>query len=203
MTTSLAIFLFPSMEWSELLLVGFAAVMIFGGNLPEVAMRALAHLMRARRAVARMWRETGLEDELRRVRRDIEAGIPRDADFDVKPRPRASADGDARAAAERARAAARQSSAALDAAELAVDPDADRQEPIDVEPVEDAIASGDDWRPAGEIPHHGAATPEAEGDAAGPPEDATSPAADADAERRAREGSTAPDGDPAPPGDRA
>jgi len=182
MTTTLAIFLFPSMQWSELMLIGFAAVMIFGGNLPEVAMRALAHLMRARRAVARMWRETGLEDELRRVRRDIEAGIPRDADFDVKPRSKpGAAAGDPRAAAERARAAARASSRALDAAERDVDPDADRREPVDVEPYEDAIASGDDWRPADVEAPEDASHP-------GPDGDDAPAAADSDAERRAREG---------------
>ncbi len=56
----------------ELGVVLVVALMIFGRNLPEVAMRGAAHLMRLRKTVAKMWREAGLEDELRRVRRDIE-----------------------------------------------------------------------------------------------------------------------------------
>ena len=36
----------------ELLVVGVASVLIFGGRLPEVAMRAIAHVMRARRALS-------------------------------------------------------------------------------------------------------------------------------------------------------
>ena len=75
--------LFGTINGFELLVVVAAALMVFGSRLPEVALRAVAHVMRARRAVSKMWRDTGLEDELRRVRRDIELNIPRAADFDV------------------------------------------------------------------------------------------------------------------------
>lgn len=93
-----------SLAWTEVLVILAAALMIFGGNLPEVALRLVAQVMRARRAVSKMWRDTGLEDELRRVRRDIENNIPRDADFDLRP----GKVNDARQAAERARLAAAQ-----------------------------------------------------------------------------------------------
>lgn len=163
-------FIFGSLDWMELLVVGMAAIMIFGGRLPEVALRLVAQVMRARRAVSRMWRETGLEDELRRVRRDIENAVPRDVDFKLSPGassnalpPKSKAE-EARAAAEKARAASRKNaeeaqarkggaiegveSSELDAAPEEpheVDPDADRREPFTFEPMEDAIASGDDW----------------------------------------------------------
>lgn len=164
-------FIFGSLDWMELLVVGMAAIMIFGGRLPEVALRLVAQVMRARRAVSRMWRETGLEDELRRVRRDIENAVPRDADFNLKSGtsskalPARSRAEETRAAAEKARAAARKNDeeaqarkggAAIEGAESSdlglapdepyeVDPDADRREPFTFEPMEDAIASGDDW----------------------------------------------------------
>lgn len=69
--------------FSELILIGGVALLIFGGRLPEVAMRAAAQVMRARRVVMRMWREAGLEQELRRVQWEIERKMPRDADYDL------------------------------------------------------------------------------------------------------------------------
>ena len=51
--------------------------MIFGKRLPEVAMRAAAHIVRLRRSLGQLWREAGLEQELRRVRRDVERDVAR------------------------------------------------------------------------------------------------------------------------------
>ncbi|MEZ6015896.1 MAG: hypothetical protein R3F49_12330 [Planctomycetota bacterium] len=76
--------IFGSLAISELVLIGAVALMIFGGRLPEVAMRAAAQIMRARKVVARMWREAGLEQELRRVQWDIERKLPRESDFDLR-----------------------------------------------------------------------------------------------------------------------
>ncbi len=177
-------FIFGSLDPMEILVVGMAAIMIFGGKLPEVMLRLVAQVMRARRAVSRMWRETGLEDELRRVRRDIENAVPRDAEFKLASgnsgAPKSKAE-EARAAAEKARAAARKNADEAQARKYGdagsgpeadreaeayasdaavpdwsgggpapgeaheVDPDADRREPFTFEPMEDAIASGDDW----------------------------------------------------------
>ncbi|MEC7232946.1 MAG: hypothetical protein VXW31_08405 [Planctomycetota bacterium] len=128
----------------ELLVVGVASVLIFGGRLPEVAMRAIAHVMRARRALSQMWRDTGLEDELRRVRREIETKVPRQAEFDVQPRLDTADQDPARAAAARARHASAESPGALDEDEFGIDPDADRREAYSFEPVDEAIAVGDD-----------------------------------------------------------
>ena len=95
-----------------------------------------------------MWRETGLEEELRRVQRDIENAVPREADFDIRPRSGARIE-DPRAAAKRAREAAGQGMEPGSEPELndAIDPDADRAEPLTIEPSNDLIADGDDWRP--------------------------------------------------------
>ncbi len=144
-----------NLEW---IIIVMAALMIFGSNLPEVALRAVAHVMRFRRAVAKMWRDTGLEDELRRVRRDIEMSIPREADFDVKePLSKAVQSNDARAAAERARETAERSArstlpggeAGLDGD--SVDPDAHRSDThrsggFRIEPADGTVAAGD-WDP--------------------------------------------------------
>lgn len=56
----------------ELLAIAGVALLVFGKRLPEVAVRGAGHLVRLRRSVMRMWREAGLEEELRRVRREIE-----------------------------------------------------------------------------------------------------------------------------------
>lgn len=165
MTPLLPIAFIGPLAWTEILIILAAALMIFGGNLPEVALRGVAHFMRFRRAVAKMWRDTGLEDELRRVRREVENSLPREADFEVRP----SKLNEARRAAERARlAAAREretgagslASEAVEAAghgprdtstehpstyDSSSDPDADRRESYAFEPNESAIASGDDF----------------------------------------------------------
>ena len=51
----------------ELLVIGSVALLVFGKRLPEVAVRGAAQLVRLRRSVTRMWREAGLEEELRRI----------------------------------------------------------------------------------------------------------------------------------------
>ena len=52
----------------EVLSIAGAALLVFGKRLPEVAVRGAGQLVRLRRSVMRMWREAGLEEELRRVR---------------------------------------------------------------------------------------------------------------------------------------
>jgi len=62
----------------ELLIVCIAGLLVFGRRLPEVAGQAGKQLVRVRRSIDAAWRETGMEKELRDVRRDIDAAIPRD-----------------------------------------------------------------------------------------------------------------------------
>lgn len=68
--------IFGDFAFTELLLVAVVALMVFGRRLPEVAVRAAAHLTRLRRSLTQMWREAGIEDELRKVRRDVERTMP-------------------------------------------------------------------------------------------------------------------------------
>ena len=62
----------------ELLIVCIAGLLVFGRRLPEVAGQAGKQLVRVRRSIDAAWRDTGMEKELREVRRDIDAAIPRD-----------------------------------------------------------------------------------------------------------------------------
>ena len=121
--------IFGTINGFELLVVVAAALMVFGSRLPDVALRGVAHFMRARRALTKMWRDTGLEDELRRVRRDIEMSIPRAADFDVDPGPPPPA-------------------AAIDPYDESEDPDDARaheyyDSSVDIQPADGIIASGE------------------------------------------------------------
>ena len=153
---TLAFLFFPSMNTGEVMLIALAAVMIFGGRLPDVLMQGLAQLMRVRRMLSNMWRETGLEDELRRVRREIETSLPREPDFNVRGR-RTAAVADPREAAERARIASEdeedpvplggEDSTPGDSPKVGLGED--RNEPVHIEPADGAIASGDDWHAEG------------------------------------------------------
>lgn len=64
--------LIGNLDFLEILVIAAVAIMVFGRELPKVAMRGAAHLMKLRREVSRMWREAGLEEELRKVRRDLD-----------------------------------------------------------------------------------------------------------------------------------
>jgi Sec-independent protein translocase protein TatA len=70
--------LFGDLGFQELLLVALAAVMIFGRRLPEVAGQAYGQFTRLRRSLGQMWRDTGIEDELRRIQRDVDRDLHRD-----------------------------------------------------------------------------------------------------------------------------
>jgi Sec-independent protein translocase protein TatA len=82
--------LLGNFDLTELIVIGVGALLVFGRRLPEVAMKAAAQVMRFRRAVSQMWREAGIEDELRRVKREIEvdvsSGPSRSAALQVKAR---------------------------------------------------------------------------------------------------------------------
>lgn len=62
----------------ELLIVCIAGLLVFGKRLPEVAGQAGRQLVKVRRSLDAAWRDTGMEKELRDVRRDLDAAIPRD-----------------------------------------------------------------------------------------------------------------------------
>jgi Sec-independent protein translocase protein TatA len=63
----------------EIAIIMAAAVMIFGRNLPRVVAEVLTHLAKAKRAMRDMWRETGIEQEMRKVQgemRRAQASLP-------------------------------------------------------------------------------------------------------------------------------
>jgi Sec-independent protein translocase protein TatA len=64
---------FTDVSFTEVLLIAAAALIVFGRNLPEVDMRAAAQGVRLRRQLSDVWRQTGLGEELRKVRSDLEA----------------------------------------------------------------------------------------------------------------------------------
>lgn len=77
---SVPLAIFGDLGFQELLLVALASVIIFGRRLPQVAARGYAQFQRVRRTLTQMWRETGIEEELRRVQRELEHAVPRDLD---------------------------------------------------------------------------------------------------------------------------
>lgn len=64
--------IFGNLDLVELVVIAAGAVLVFGRGLPEVTMRGVTQVMKLRRAVTQMWRDAGIEDELRRVRWDLE-----------------------------------------------------------------------------------------------------------------------------------
>lgn len=64
--------IFGNLDLVELVVIAAGAVLVFGRALPEVTMRGVTQVMKLRRAVTQMWRDAGIEDELRRVRWDLE-----------------------------------------------------------------------------------------------------------------------------------
>ncbi|MFT7676791.1 MAG: Sec-independent protein translocase protein TatA [Planctomycetota bacterium] len=62
---------------SEIVIIVIGAIILFGKDLPQVAMKGAAQVMRLRRQLGQMWREAGLEEEMRKVRRDLDASVPK------------------------------------------------------------------------------------------------------------------------------
>lgn len=66
--------LFESLGGIELVMVGIAALLLFGKDLPKVAADAGAQFSKFKRALDSTWRDSGLEREVRQIR----DAIPRD-----------------------------------------------------------------------------------------------------------------------------
>ena len=62
---------FGNLNFLELAVILIVAIMIFGRDLPKVAGQLFAHLSKAKRAMQTMWRETGIEAEMRKVQREM------------------------------------------------------------------------------------------------------------------------------------
>jgi Sec-independent protein translocase protein TatA len=89
----------------ELLIVCVAGLLVFGKRLPEVAGQAGRQLVKVRRSLDAAWRDTGMEKELRDVKRDLDTAIPRDLSIGDMAR-MASAEMDKRVKANEASAPA-------------------------------------------------------------------------------------------------
>lgn len=64
--------LFTDLAFSELLVIAAIAVMVFGRDLPRVAAKAVVQFQRVRRTMQQVWRESGINEEVRRVQREME-----------------------------------------------------------------------------------------------------------------------------------
>ncbi|SRR5258708_25450693 len=62
----------------ELLIVMVAGLLVFGKKLPQVAGDAAKQLVKLRRSLDEAWRDTGMQQEIQNVKRDLETAIPRD-----------------------------------------------------------------------------------------------------------------------------
>lgn len=68
--------LIDNIGFTEMMIVLVVALLIFGKRLPEVAGQAGAQLAKLRRAFEDMKQETGIDREIRKVKRDLEDAIP-------------------------------------------------------------------------------------------------------------------------------
>jgi len=62
---------FGSLSVGETILIVVIAILIFGRRLPQVAGQLTGQIVRARRALGDLRRETGIDDELREARRAV------------------------------------------------------------------------------------------------------------------------------------
>jgi Sec-independent protein translocase protein TatA len=70
--------MFDNLGGSELLIVMAAALLVFGKRLPQVAGDAARQLVKLRRSLDEAWRDTGMQQEILNVKRELENAIPRD-----------------------------------------------------------------------------------------------------------------------------
>lgn len=90
--------LFSNLSFTEVALIAFMGILVFGRKLPRIAVEVATQVTKMRRNLNKVWRETGVQDEIRRMQREI-----RDAEYEVRDAVRRAAD--AEEAAEEAAAA--------------------------------------------------------------------------------------------------
>ena len=66
-----------NLHFAELLLIALVGIMVFGRNLPRIAVQAWTQLTKMRRSMNKVWRETGVQDEIRRMQREQLEGLQR------------------------------------------------------------------------------------------------------------------------------
>jgi TatA/E family protein of Tat protein translocase len=70
--------IFDNLGFSELLIVVVVAVLIFGKRLPEVASQAGMQIAKFRRSLQDLKNETGIDNDIRKIQREIQEAVPRD-----------------------------------------------------------------------------------------------------------------------------
>ncbi|MFN0243318.1 MAG: twin-arginine translocase TatA/TatE family subunit [Planctomycetota bacterium] len=70
--------LIDNLGFGEFLIVGVAALLIFGKRLPEVAAQAGAQIAKFKRSLETMRRDTGIDQEIQKVRSELTNVVPRD-----------------------------------------------------------------------------------------------------------------------------
>jgi Sec-independent protein translocase protein TatA len=70
--------IFEDVGMSEILVIGIFGVLLFGKRLPEVASQAGAQLVKFRRSLQQVKAESGMDQEVHKIRRAFEEAIPRD-----------------------------------------------------------------------------------------------------------------------------
>lgn len=115
-----------NLDLSEIAIILIGAILVFGRNLPQVAMRGAAQFVKLRRQLMQVWREAGFEEELRKAQRELEASVPKlpppKSFFDAQPQP-----ADPGGSGSGAALAAAHSAATQGTDHPGADPDPDRQ----------------------------------------------------------------------------
>jgi len=68
-----------NLHFTELILIALVGIMVFGRNLPRIAVQIWTQLAKVRRSMNKVWRETGVQDEIRRMQREM-----REAEYEVR-----------------------------------------------------------------------------------------------------------------------
>lgn len=68
--------LIGNLDFSELVIILVAAILIFGSRLPRVAGQAGFYLARLRRSLEALWQDTGVVREIRSVQRELQSNMP-------------------------------------------------------------------------------------------------------------------------------
>jgi len=86
-----------NLHFTELILIALVGIMIFGRKLPRLAVQIWAQLTKVRRSMNKVWRETGVQDEIRRMQREM-----REAEYKVRDAVRQAADAEEASEADEA-----------------------------------------------------------------------------------------------------
>jgi len=79
--------IFSNLSFAEVIMIAAIGIMVFGRKLPRIAVEIGTQLTKMRRNLNKVWRETGVQDEIRRMQREM-----RQAEYEVRDAVRKAAD---------------------------------------------------------------------------------------------------------------